>query len=234
MSYIHFWELNNIESLNKLPPLPLFLNWKTHLVLKKISKMVSFIFQHWKCYQNIFQYLWSVYLLALEKMCTCVQKRMPNFEIIFLMVHFIWSVSTCIDHTTCSNIVFCHIKHIPWWHSILTSIYMTISKQYIVWNDKIKTHSNFTPIRENNVVLQNIGEGCCTYIDQIHWKHIKYIDFWWFIINAVQKDDLIFKKNLDILYNEWYKCSFKCSFFAWLLFIFVQQYKSIPLPWVVS
>lgn len=138
------------------------------------------------------------------------------------------------DHTTCSNIVFCHIKHIPWWHSILTSIYMTISKQYIVWNDKIKTHSNFTPIRENNVVLQNIGEGCCTYIDQIHWKHIKYIDFWWFIINAVQKDDLILKKNLDILYNEWYKCSFKCSFFAWLLFIFVQQYKSIPLPWVVS
>lgn len=108
------------------------------------------------------------------------------------------------DHTTCSNIVFCHIKHIPWWHSILTSIYMTISKQYIVWNDKIKTHSNFTPIRENNVVLQNIGEGCCTYIDQIHWKHIKYIDFWWFIINVVQKDDLIFKKNLDILYNEWY------------------------------
>lgn len=138
------------------------------------------------------------------------------------------------DHTICSNIVFCHIKHIPWWYSILTSIYMTISKQYIVWNDKIKTHSNFTPIRENNVVLQNIGEGCCTYIDQIHWKHIKYIDFWWFIINAVQKDDLIFKKNLDILYNEWYKCSCKCSFFAWLLFIFVQQYKSIPLPWVVS
>lgn len=138
------------------------------------------------------------------------------------------------DHTICSNIVFCHIKHIPWWYSILTSIYMTISKQYIVWNDKIKTHSNFTPIRENNVVLQNIGEGCCTYIDQIHWKHIKYIDFWWFIINAVQKDDLIFKKNLDILYIEWYKCSFKCSFFAWLLFIFVQQYKSIPLPWVVS
>lgn len=100
------------------------------------------------------------------------------------------------DHTTCSNIVFCHIKHIPWWHSILTSIYMTISKQYIVWNDKIKTHSNFTPIRENNVVLQNIGEGCCTYIDQIQWKHIKYIDFWWFIINAVQKDDFIFFKKL--------------------------------------
>lgn len=125
VSYIHFWELKNIESLNILPPPPPLSKLKdtySTCIKKNLKWFHSFFntentLKIYSSTQSNYQYWKNV----------CGQKNAQfcdNFS-----DGTLWSWSTYKHHTTCSYVLFFAMKNIQWWHGILTSIYMKISEQ---------------------------------------------------------------------------------------------------------